>query len=220
MAFFMVMYAMSQVDSEKFKQLAASLSSAFSNPGGRLLNIGSGDDGRIAIIPRNPKETSRDPNAQSRRRSIEEVKGEFTQLIKEGGLETKVTVTTSPDGHRLIVRLSDSVLFPAGSADLSEQAKELLGEVADILVKAGRPVSIEGHTDNIPTKSGRYESNWQLSTARATNVLMYLIESYGMPPEKLSASGYGEYRPIASNDTPEGKAANRRVEVVIVDEDK
>lgn len=220
MAFFMVMFAMSQVDAKKFEQLAGSLTSAFSNPAGSLIRLVPGSNGKITIVPRSQKGgTAEDETGRSRQKEIEKMKGQFLQLIKEGGLESSVTVESNPEGDRLVVRLSDSLLFPAGSADLSDQAKALMSQVAGILVQAGKPVRIEGHTDNVPIRSGRYQSNWQLSTARATNVLMYLVENYGMPPEKLSAGGYGEYRPIGPNETTEGRAQNRRVEFVILNEE-
>jgi chemotaxis protein MotB len=218
MAFFMVMFAMSQVDAKKFQQLAGSLNSAFSHPMGNLIPKPAGMAGPLAVLPRAPKGgTTQDmQDGKSRARSIREMQQDFLKLVKEGGLEKSVTVTASPDGQRLIVRLADSLLFAAGNADLSDPAKQLMANVAKILVQAGKPVQIEGHTDNVPiSRGGRYESNWQLSTARATNVLIYLVENYGMPPEKLSAGGYGEYRPVATNDTPEGRAQNRRVEFVI-----
>lgn len=219
MAFFMVMYALSRVDSEKFEALASSLTDAFNNPAGALLNLGVGADGRISIVPRKPKDpaTSDDPNSRpSKYRDIEKMRGEFLQLVKEGGLGQAVTVTTNSEGDRLVVRLSDSLLFQPGSASLGEEAKELLAQVAAILVKAGKPVRIEGHTDNIPIRSGRFESNWHLSTARATSVLVYLVDEFGLPPELLSPAGYGEYRPVDTNATPEGRAKNRRVEFVIL----
>lgn len=220
MAFFMVMFAMSQLDHKKFNELASSLTTAFSHPGGSLVRLVPGSNGKITIVPRSQKGgTTEDDPGRSRHKEIEKMKGQFLQLIKEGGLESSVTIESSPEGDRLVVRLSDSLLFPVGSADLSDQAKDLMKQVAGILVQAGKPVRIEGHTDNVPIRSGRYESNWQLSTARATNVLIYLVENYGMPPEKLSAGGYGEYRPIGSNETPDGRAQNRRVEFVILNEE-
>lgn len=217
MAFFMVMFALSRVDSEKFKQLAGSLTSAFSNPAGGLINIGVGDDGRLAIIPRQPRDNGTPDDETGPYRDLKRAKKEFEQLIKESGLEDSLAVATNAEGDRLVVTLSDSLLFLPGSADLTPQAEQLINEVGDILVKAGKAVRIEGHTDNVPMKSGRYESNWHLSAARATNVLVYLVEDYGIAPELLSAGGYGEYRPIASNNSLEGRGKNRRVEFVILD---
>ena len=98
-------------------------------------------------------------------------------------------------------------------------ARLVLDKMATIIERAGQKVRVEGHTDNIPIRSGKFASNWDLSTARATRVLMYLQEMGSIPPGKLAAAGYGEFRPLAPNDTPEGRAKNRRVEFVITAED-
>lgn len=236
MAFFLVMFAMSRVDAEKFKSLSISLSDAF-NGGGSPLNMGSGAKSRSALVSRPPRDRGQglksegstgkyategsgddgDGKTGGPHKDIEKLRLEFLELVKEGGLESTVTVKTNPQGNKLIVQLSDSLLFDVGKAKLTGPAEELMHKVAAIVAKSGKHISIEGHTDNVPIRSGRYESNWQLSTDRATNVLMYLIDHYGVPPELLSASGYGEYRPISPNDTPENRAKNRRVEFVIMD---
>ena len=107
------------------------------------------------------------------------------------------------------------MLFAESSADLQPVGIEILELVADVLQASPNDISIEGHTDSRPISSGRYPSNWELSTARATSVLRHLTEHVGFDPTRLSAAGYADTRPLAPNDTVEGAARNRRVEVVV-----
>ena len=118
----------------------------------------------------------------------------------------------------LVITFVAEVLFDSGKADVKKEADPILGKVATVIRAkvSDRYIGIEGHTDNVPITYSGWKSNWELSTARATSVLHNLIDNGRLEPEKLSAIGYGEYRPIASNDTDEGRQLNRRVEVVIL----
>ena len=118
----------------------------------------------------------------------------------------------------LVITFVAEVLFDSGKADVKKEADPILGKVATVIRAkvSDRDIGIEGHTDNVPITYSGWKSNWELSTARATSVLHNLIDNGRLRPEKLSAIGYGEYRPIASNDTDEGRQLNRRVEVVIL----
>jgi chemotaxis protein MotB len=114
----------------------------------------------------------------------------------------------------------DKILFPSGSADVSKGGKQVLDKVIAILkdIKDKR-IQVEGHTDNVRIVSAiktKYPTNWELSTARATQVVRYLQEAGGIDPKQLSAIGYAEYQPVALNDTDEGKAKNRRIEIVLL----
>lgn len=111
--------------------------------------------------------------------------------------------------------LADKVLFSSGRAELKPESKAFMRQLAVQLKATGNPILIEGHTDNVPVRGGRYESNWELSMARAYAVLREL-EAGGVPPERLSGEGYGEYRPVASNATAEGRAKNRRIEIDLI----
>ncbi len=118
----------------------------------------------------------------------------------------------------LVITFVADVLFDSGKAKIKQEAMPILDKVAEVL-KENVPelkVGIEGHTDNEPIKHSGWKSNWELSTSRALNVLHYLIDNRGISPERLSAIGYGEYHPVAPNDTVEGRQLNRRVEVVIM----
>lgn len=173
-----------------------------------------------------PKELSQETLEQAKaqmaaaeRKSLEQVKSQLDELLEMQGLEGQATVTISKSGRVLNVRLPQDLLFGSGSAELAGEASIVLDKMAMIIDRSGQSVRVEGHTDNIPVRSGRFSSNWDLSTARATRVLMYLQELGGIPPGRLAAAGYGEFRPLTSNDTPEGRARNRRVEFVITAED-
>jgi chemotaxis protein MotB len=118
----------------------------------------------------------------------------------------------------LVITVVGDLVFDSGKAKIRPEAFPLLSKVAAILKDsmAQFNVGIEGHTDNVPIKSSGWKSNWELSTARALSVLHYLLNDQGISPERLSAIGYGEYRPVASNDNSDGRSQNRRVEIVIL----
>jgi chemotaxis protein MotB len=133
----------------------------------------------------------------------------FKKLV-DGG-ELKIVMR---DG-RMVLQLRNDVLFQSGKVDVKQEGKEALTEVAQILVTIGdRKFQVVGHTDNVPIATERFPSNWELSAARAISVVKYLIEK-GVKPELLSAAGYGEYDPVSANDSAEGKAKNRRIEIVL-----
>jgi chemotaxis protein MotB len=116
----------------------------------------------------------------------------------------------------MVVELAENILFDSGKSDLKAEGKTALTEVASVLASiAGREFQVTGHTDNVPIKSAKFPSNWELSTARAVTVTRYLSEN-GVPAERVSAAGFAETQPVASNDTPEGRAQNRRIEIVLM----
>lgn len=121
----------------------------------------------------------------------------------------------------LIITMTNDVLFDSGKAKLKKSAQVVLKKIASVLKEAvpDRSVGVEGHTDNMPIKHSGWKSNWELSVARATSVLHYLVDECGVEPYRLAAIGYGEYRPIESNDTKEGRSRNRRVEIIILPRD-
>ncbi|MDW8066124.1 MAG: OmpA family protein [Aquificaceae bacterium] len=138
---------------------------------------------------------------------------EFQELMKKLGLDGEIKVAYEAIGIRLI--LQEKLLFEPGSADIKPEMRLLLDKLYEIIRDIPNPVEVEGHTDNIPISTERFPSNWELSTARAGSVVRYFIAK-GIEPERLKASGYADTRPMVPNTTPEGRAQNRRVEIVIL----
>jgi chemotaxis protein MotB len=123
-------------------------------------------------------------------------------------------VTLSRGSRGVVMTLSDNLLFASGDAKLSASAKPLLVKIGQIIKAVQVPVEIEGHTDNVPIRTSAYPSNWELSTARAVNVLRFLIELHAISTQKLSAVGFASHQPAASNASARGRAKNRRVEII------
>lgn len=117
---------------------------------------------------------------------------------------------------KVYVSLSDKLLFKSGKTNVEEKGKEAIKKLSEVLSKnSDIDIAIEGHTDNVPIKTDLYKDNWDLSVARSTNIVRMLTDEFGLDPKRVTASGKGEYFPIASNDTPEGRAKNRRTEIVL-----
>lgn len=137
------------------------------------------------------------------------------ELLQE--FKTDENVTLLKDGRGLIIRMNDSILFGSAETEIQTPAKNTLNKIIDILSKINNPVIIEGHTDSLPIKSEKYSSNWELSTARATSVINYIVDSKRINPKRLSAVGYGEFMPLAENTSNSGRMKNRRVDIIILD---
>jgi chemotaxis protein MotB len=152
----------------------------------------------------------RKAEAEASLKTFRDLVARFQKMIDAGTLRVKVI-----DG-RLVVELATDILFAPGSASLSKEGKTTILEVGAVLASIpDREFQIAGHTDNVPIGNAQFPSNWELGAARSITVTKLLIEG-GVPPERVSASSYGDTLPVAPNDTKEGKAANRRIEIVIV----
>ncbi|MEW5924234.1 MAG: flagellar motor protein MotB [Candidatus Zixiibacteriota bacterium] len=200
LAFFIVMYSMSQVDAKKFGKMSRALSGALK--GGskaikRGTDIGLTDGKGVMEVG----------HLMSIGKMIEE------NLNKPG--EDK-PVSTEMSERGLVIHIVESALFKQGSADLEPQAKNVLGTVSQYLKGIDNHIRVEGHTDNIPINTVKYPSNWELSSARATEVVRYFIENEVIKPNEISALGYGEYRPMRPNNSIENRAQNRRVDIVVL----
>ena len=126
----------------------------------------------------------------------------------------EVVLQVTPEGF--VISLKELGFFNSGQAELLPGAAEKIEKIAKVLSKPGLDIRVEGHSDNQPIHNAQFRSNWELSTARAMAVLRLLVDDAGFDPKKLSASGYGEFRPVADNATPEGRRMNRRVDLVVV----
>jgi len=229
-AFFVVMFAASNSDKQKAGQVAQSVQSAFTDlaifsPAGKKVPLY--DDGGVPsnatsvignmhskfdntqVVPGAGKGESDKPA------TIPEVKAQIEKALQKQ-LENKSVRVTS-DERGLTISLSEAGFFSPGSEILQPVGVEVLNQIVTNLMKLPNPVRVEGHTDNVPIHTAKFPSNWELSTARATYILQYLINAK-VPPVRMSAVGYGEYRPIATNESIEGRASNRRVDVVILGE--
>lgn len=208
LAFFIILFSFSTIDEFKFEQAMASLQKAL----GIL-------DGGKTIVTKEPLVDFTDLTLEERMelrdiQQMEEVIRLLEDHLREAGVYEHVTITIEERGA--IVKFADQVLFDSGRAVLRLEALDILHEVAVVLNDIPNHIRIEGHTDNRPINTVQFPSNWELSTTRATNVLRYLVEEEGISPTRISAAGYGEYRPIETNSTPEGRQANRRVDIVIL----
>jgi len=207
-AFFIMMYSMSVLNLSKFEQVAISIRSGFGgnlqNGGYSVLNTSPGVGSKPSVLP----EANFLGPAQMAR--------QMRQFIKQSGLQQELRVKETRRGIVVSI-VTDKVLFPKGQAEITPQAARLLDKVASLIEASRSHVRIEGHTDSLPIRTAKYPSNWELSTARATTVVRYLIEKARISPRLLSASGYADSRPLAPNDTEAHRAMNRRVDLVIED---
>jgi chemotaxis protein MotB len=153
---------------------------------------------------------AREKQAQSRLAVFTEMLNKFKAMIDSGKLRVRVV------RGRMVVELAENILFDSGKADLKKEGQEALTQVAGVLASIeNRDFQVAGHTDNIPIKSARFPSNWELSTARAVVVTKFLSEK-GVDPTRVSAAGYADTQPVASNTEPDGRQQNRRIEIVLM----
>jgi len=198
---FIVLYSMASVDQKKFEGMANSLAAIFGGMG----RAGVLEGGRSVMPGRMPFKE---------RLNMQNTEEKVRHLIASMGLQGKVTTTYEERG--LVISIKDSVLFVSGSGELTDGAREVVGRVGQILSTMDNAIRVEGHTDNDYLHNAIFFSNWELSTTRATNVLQFIIAHCGIEPHRLSAAGYGEYKPKYPNDSEENKAKNRRVDIVLL----
>lgn len=221
-AFFVVMYSSARMDQKKAAQLAGAIEAAFQELGtGGGGGAQAGGAAHTSASPAALKELSRTPDKAPRPSDAAFKKDDFAaiqaELEKALAAELKrqeIAVHMQSDG--LVVSLREIGFFDSGSAVLKPSAEGAFQRVTRILQAHQCELRVEGHTDNVPIHNSAYPSNWELSTARATEVVKHLIENYKFPAERLSAAGYGEYHPVANNNEAQGRRYNRRVDVVIV----
>ena len=206
MAFFIMMYAMSKVDQGRFSALATSVRAEFTGTG-----LPAGPD--VTLVNQGVA-TSLGIINGTRFGLQDNVEKGLDKALARSGLRKHVQVLEI--GGNLVIRLlADKVLFPSGSARLTQENRELLSRIATILRVLPFAVRIEGHTDNVPIHTRAFPSNWELSTRRATNVVLYLVRSQGLPVEQFSAAGYADTKPVAPNNTAANREKNRRIDIVI-----
>lgn len=203
-AFFVVMYSVSSVNEGKFRAAADAISQAF-HPVVAL---------SASPIRIDPKITSQLPNIINPDFKTYQ---KIQEAMKEAG-DWGDKVKVSMDKRGVVIRVAETVIFDTGKADIRPEALDIMKKVGGILAGLNNQVRVEGHTDNIPIKTARYPSNWELSTDRAAVIVKYFINDSNMDPTLLSAAGYAHYKPLDTNDTPDGRAKNRRVDIVILND--
>jgi chemotaxis protein MotB len=229
-AFFVVMYASSQVDKRKIGKLAMSIQVAFQELGvfetsNTMIPLNDSEAvpfSKIQVVE-NAERTS------DMTRFVQPMKGVLSPSVSapmkdvqaqlEKALAPEIrnkVVELKARREGLIVSLREIGFYEAGSAALRPTAKDAMDRLAGVLAERTEALRIEGHTDNVPIHNGRFASNWELSTARASELIKIFIERYSFEPQRLSAAGFAEYHPATSNDTAEGRARNRRVDIVIL----
>ncbi|MBZ5653699.1 MAG: OmpA family protein [Acidobacteriia bacterium] len=226
-AFFVVLYASSQVDNKKIAQVSAAIEGAFQDLGVFSGNA-PGPVLRAEAAPPGSGAASLDAPAMERLTNAKRLEGigggygpdinrlkhDLEQALGEQIKKHEIDMRVTPEG--LVVSLREVGFFNSGDATLLSDGEGTLTRIATILNAKGFQIRVEGHTDNVPIHTGRFRSNWELSVARATEVVSLLIEQHGFDPKQVSAAGFSEYHPIASNKTEEGRKTNRRVDLVIV----
>lgn len=201
LAFFIVIYAISTTDPHKYQQVVISIKRGFGIKleGGTSLIAGSGMGGE-KLLPFPDTNTA-----------LQET---LSESLEQEILEGTVEVVQTEKG--ILLRLREEMFFELGRAGLTEQSKRILDKVAPALTQIPNAIEVEGHTDSLPIHSPHFPSNWELSAARATAVIRYLVEDYGVSPLRLAARGFGEFKPLVPNDPVRGTPKNRRVEIYIL----
>lgn len=238
MIFFVVMYSMSKVDAQKFQAVAESLSKALGGgtpskvelstsptgpslfqtgtPSAKTSVPGKGKDPNNTTNA-NPAESaaknSGQGNTDEEKMSIDRIKAKLDKFAADNGIQS--TLVNSIEERGLVVSIQETLLFESGSATITAQARSILEKVSTVLASAPNQIKVEGHTDNLPISTSQFPSNWELSVIRATNVVE-ILQHDGITPDRLSATGYGEYRPIVSNDTDANRSKNRRIDLIIL----
>jgi chemotaxis protein MotB len=206
LCFFVLLLSFSNMDRQKYKQVAGSLEKAFGVQ--RKL--------KVMDIPKGIKMIAKDFDQEVIATRIKEDLGkEIDELIQDELSELKDQVSVEASENEVIIRLMGESTFDSGKAEIRPRLKPLLQKVAQVLRTAKGDIIIAGHTDNIPILKGPYQTNLRLSTARASAVAEYFIDYAHVDPQRISTMGFGEYRPIESNDTSAGRQKNRRVEIVL-----
>ena len=210
-AFFVVMFSVSQVDSNKAGKFSESFQAAVGlqpSPFGAGVMPAPGD--RMQAYGDQSQNSGADEKLP---KELEGLKTALGERALKG--EDLAGLKVLRRRNELVLRLSEGVVFGSGDDKLKDQANKVLLAIAEEVKTRGVNLRVEGHTDNVPIRSARYPSNWELSTARATAVINMLAAQANLPPGRLAAAGYGEFHPVASNETEEGRQQNRRVDLVV-----
>jgi chemotaxis protein MotB len=220
LALFIVLFAASEINSKKFEAISNEFNNILEGGTGILENQSAVEN--IQPTPEIPGPGDAISEDEEKEMTPEQDKKELMELqkvidgyIKEKGLSPKLQTELSEQG--LLLTITEGVLFLPGRAEVVGDARRIAVEISNLIITdPPRQIAIEGHTDNKPINNAKYPSNWELSSSRAINFMKVLLENVNLDPKKFSATGYGEYHPVDTNDTVEGRSKNRRVEVLIL----
>jgi chemotaxis protein MotB len=215
MVFFVLLFTMSSIDAKKMQEFQYALQSGLGVlEAGKMVNI--------SVKTTQPVEDMSHIKTQPEGVKVspgERLKGLLSdKLIKSLEADFGIEIAQTHQGIRL--SFENQIIFDFGKANINPAGYTMLNQIAKAIKKVPKPVRVEGHTDNIPIQTARFPSNWELSVARAVNVVKYFAEVGNIDPHRLSAVGYGESRPVVANDTASNRAKNRRVEILLITEDK
>jgi chemotaxis protein MotB len=236
MIFFVVLYSMSKVDAQRFAAVAESLNKALGGgtpakielstspvgpslfqtgtPSSKTTAPGNGTDpNNTAYTKPDASANASQGNGDTEKMSIDAIKAKLDKFAADNGIQTTLVTTTEERG--LVVSIQETLLFESGSADITARARDILDKISTVLAVAPNQIKVEGHTDNLPINTAKFPSNWELSVIRSTNVV-HILQHDGISPNRLSAAGYGEFRPISSNATDAGRGKNRRIDLIIL----
>jgi chemotaxis protein MotB len=200
LALFIVMFAMGQTDKAKLQQMSQQFNIIFAGGSGVMQRDGS------SVVPMEDSGTTEESK-------MTEVKDKLEQEIAQEGYSDKVKVELNDEG--LAISIQDVVLFNSGEADVLKDMSPLLLKVSSMLQGLDNKIKVAGYTDNVPINNEKFRSNWDLSATRAINVMNFMVSSGGISQDRLSIQAYADQMPKASNDTEEGRAKNRRVEIFV-----
>ncbi|MGE6631141.1 flagellar motor protein MotB [Bacillus sp. NPDC077027] len=219
LALFIVLFASSSVDAAKYEQMAKSFNVVFTGGTGVLDNtsLQSTEETENSNQTKKSTEDKDDEEAAKAKDHavLTKVKQQVDSFIEKKNLGSKLQTKLTDEG--LLITIEDSIFFDSGKAIIRSQDVSLAKEISKLLViNPARDIVISGHTDNVPIRNSEFESNWYLSAIRAVNFLNILLENNKLNQENFSTKGFGEFKPIASNDTAKGRSQNRRVELLIL----
>lgn len=212
LTFFILLFAMSVIDIERFQKIIISIQTSFFGYTGIMDNPTEPESPENGAAVSNGTQALEE-SLLEKIRQAEEVREKLEGFLIDAGLEGRVDIRLEERG--VVMELPDYIFFERSSADLKPQSRQVLAKLAEFFMEIDNQVIIEGHTCNLPINTYQYPSNWELSVARSVRVTRYLVETLKLAPGRFIATGYGEYQPLTTNDTPEGRAKNRRVTVVI-----
>jgi chemotaxis protein MotB len=210
---FVVLYAFARADQKKQVQVAHAIDSAFKSMGA-FSNSNQTPDGQDKVQPANPAMSEKLLTPMRVKYDLNRIRHDLSLTLAKQIASHTVSLEMGRDG--LVISLREAGFFDSGSATPKAEALPTLRQIADRLSTTPYDLRIEGHTDNVPIHTAEFDSNWELSAARATHIARLFLEMNAIPPDRLSAAGYAEFHPVAGNDRAEGRAENRRVDLVVM----